>query len=299
MKILVTETFLHFLPNGLGWIEGFEDLGHTAYGLQSHVNNINDIDEQLDILIFMGMHTLNYDDVVKFKDRWPETKLIAVCANFDESYLKLKPYIHTWVQHNYKHSISDRLFSEAGMNLIHVPLASSPRLFTKLDLNKQFDVSFIGQFGENKGHGYREQDYYLDPIIKSNLKGFYSGFYNYPHIAIDDVNKVYNATKVNLNFHYPYQKLESELSTDSIDFNSRVFDICMSGNFQLCDHPYVGELFDKGLKYTSKENWLDTLEYYLNNEEEMFILTREAQEECLSKHTWKSRMSEFLNKITN
>ena len=49
--------------------------------------NINEIDEELDILIFMGMHTLNYDDVVKFKDRWPETKLIAVCANFDESYL--------------------------------------------------------------------------------------------------------------------------------------------------------------------------------------------------------------------
>ena len=86
MKILVTETFLHFLPNGLGWIEGFQDLGHTAYALQSHVNSINEIDEELDVLIFMGMHTVKYEDVVKFKDRWPDTKLVAVCFGFDESY---------------------------------------------------------------------------------------------------------------------------------------------------------------------------------------------------------------------
>lgn len=297
MKILVTETFLHFLPNGLGWIEGFQDLGHTAYALQSHVNSINEIDEELDILVFMGMHTVKYDDVVKFKDRWPDTKLVAVCFGFDESYLKLKPYIHTWVEHNYKHSIVDSLFKEAGMKLIHVPLASSTRLFNKVQIETAFDVSFIGQFGENKGHGYREQDYYLDPILKSNLKGFYSGFYNYPNVHVTSLNQIYNSTKVNINFHYPNQKLESENITDSVDFNSRVFDIAMSGNFQLCDHPYVEEVFSDGLKYTSKENWLDTLNYYLNNEEERIMLSKKAYEECLSKHTWQKRMEQFLNQI--
>ena len=61
MKILVTETFLHFLPNGLGWIEGFEDLGHTAYALQSHVNSINEIDEEFyNIFIFDCMHSHEY-----------------------------------------------------------------------------------------------------------------------------------------------------------------------------------------------------------------------------------------------
>lgn len=297
MKILVTETFLHFLPNGFGWIEGFQDLGHEAYGLQSHVNSINDIDEKLDMIIFMGTHTMKYEDIVKFKDAWPNTVLVAVCAKFEESYVSYKPYINFWVEHNYKHSISDKLFEEAGMKLIHVPLASSPKLFSKLNTSKEYDVSFIGQFGENRGHGYREQDIYLDPIIKLPLKGFYAGFYQYPNVSLNSLNLAYNHTKINLNFHYPNQKLESEDINNYIDFNSRVFDIPMSGNFQICDHPYLGELFEDGLKCTSKEDWVDTVKYYLNNEEERLILAKKAHEECLLKHTWKSRMSEFLNKI--
>lgn len=297
MKILVTETFLHYLPNGIGWIEGFHDLGHETFALQSHINNITQIDQELDLIIFMGMHTFEYEDVVKFKDRWPDTRLVAVCAGFDESYLRLKPFIEVWVEHNHKHGLIDNLFQQAGMKLIHIPLASSPNLFKQLSLEKQFDISFIGQFGDKHGHGYREQDYYLDPIINSELEGFYAGFYGYPNVNLAEVNRAYNITKVNLNFHYPNQKLESNSYTDSVDFNSRVFDIAMSKNFQLCDHPHIKELFNEGVQYTSKEDWVDAVHYYVANEDARLMLAEKAYQECLTKHTWKVRMAEFLNKI--
>ena len=298
MKVVVTETFLHHIPNGAGWIEGIEALGHTCYGLQSHLYSINDIDEQVDVVVFMGMHTLTFEDVVKFKDRWPDTKLVAVCFGFDEEYLKLKPYIDIWVEHTYKHDLADKLFLEAGMELKHLPLATSTNLFTNKKIqDKVYDVSFVGTFGERGGHGYRDQDIYLDPILKLNPKGLFGGFYNHPNIPAHQLKDVYSLSKINLNFHYPYQKVQTEDPSTCIDFNSRVFDIAIGKNFQLCDHPHIEYLFDEGLKYTSKESWMDSYNYYLNNKEARLEMAEKAYQEVLKRHTWEVRMKEFINII--
>lgn len=300
MKVVVTETFLHHIPNGAGWIEGIEALGHTCYGLQSHLYNINDIDEQVDVIVFMGMHTLNLEDVITFKDRWPDTKLVAVCFGFDQEYLKLKPYIDVWVEHTYKHDLADKLFLEAGMKLHHLPLATSANIFgNKKIQDKIYDVSFVGTFGERGGHGYRDQDIYLDPILQLSPKGLFGGFYNYPNIPAYQLKDVYGLSKINLNFHYPYQKVQTEEPSTCIDFNSRVFDIAIGKNFQLCDHPYVEELFDQGIKYTSKEEWLGTYNFYLGNEEARKEMAEKAYQEVIKRHTWEVRMKEFINIITN
>jgi hypothetical protein len=298
MKVVVTETFLHHIPNGAGWIEGIEALGHTCYGLQSHLYSINDIDEQVDVVVFMGMHTLTFEDVVKFKNRWPDTKLVAVCFGFDREYLKLKPYIDVWVEHTYKHDLADKLFLEVGMELKHLPLATSANLFTNKKIqDKVYDVSFVGTFGERGGHGYRDQDIYLDPILKLNPKGLFGGFYNHPNIPAHQLKDVYSLSKINLNFHYTYQKIQTEDPSTCIDFNSRVFDIAIGKNFQLCDHPYVEELFDEGVKYSSKESWMDNYNYYLNNEEARLEMAEKAYQEVLKRHTWEVRMKEFINII--
>lgn len=291
MKILVTETFQHFMPVGAGWIEGLEELGHTVFGLQSHLFSILDVDESLDVVVFMGMGTVKKDCVVKFKDRWPDTKLVVVCFGFEESYLELKSHIDLWVEHTYKHDLVDELFESAGMNLIHLPLAASSKLFypTTND-NFLYDASFIGQFGTN-AHGYREQDHYLYPIMQLPIKGFWSGFDGYQTIPAHELVRVYNSTKINLNFHYPYQKRQSDLQNDCIDFNSRVFDIALTGNFQLCDHPFVSEYFGEGIVYSTREDWRDIFQYFLVNEEERRSLASIARQTALTQHTWKSRMS--------
>jgi glycosyltransferase involved in cell wall biosynthesis len=296
MKVVITETFQHFLPNGFGWIEGLQQLYHQAVALPSHLYSINAIDEEVDVVVFMGIHTLKLDDIIQFKDRYPNTKLVAVCYGFQEYYLTLKPYIDLWVQHNFKHDIVENLFKEHGMKLVYIPLGSSTTIFKPVDITKRYDVSFIGQFGSD-GPEYREQDYYLDPVLNLNIKGLYSGFYNYPQIPANQLNVSYNSTKVNLNFHYPQQKTQTHLQSYSIDFNSRVFDVALSGNFQLCDHPYIGELFEDGITYTTKEDWIDTLQYYLNNETARVEMANKAYTICLEKHTWKSRMTDFINYI--
>lgn len=293
MKILVTETFLHPMPNGKGWLEGINQLGHEGYALQSHLYTINQIDEAMDVIVFMGMHTVNLEHIADYKTRFPATKMVAVCYGFDESYLNLTPYIDLWVEHNYKHDIVDTMFQQNNMKLVHLPLASSTEMFSKLNTPKTYDVSFVGNFG----HGYREQDIYLDPIIKLGVSGFYSGFYDYPTVLPQQLNSIYNNSKVNLNFHYQHQKTQSDKQSDSIDFNSRIFDIALSGNFQLCDHPYTSLVFEDGVKYTSKEDWMDAFNHYLHNENDRLDMAQKAQTICLQKHTWKARMEEFINHI--
>jgi len=293
MKILVTETFRHFMPNGKGWLEGINQLGHQGYALQSHINTINQVDEAMDVIVFMGMHTVNLEHIADYKNRFPATKMVAVCYGFEESYLNLKPYIDLWVEHNYRHDLVDGLFEQNGMKLVHLPLASSTEMFSKLNTSKTYDVSFVGNFG----HGYREQDIYLDPIINLDVSGFYSGFYDYPTVPPQQLNSIYNSSKINLNFHYQHQKKQSDKQSDSIDFNSRIFDIALSGNFQLCDHPFTSLVFEDGVKYTSKEDWMDTFHYYINNEDARLDMAQKAQVICLQKHTWKVRMEEFINHI--
>ena len=293
MKILVTETFRHFLPNGKGWLEGIDQLGHEGYALQSDRYTINQIDEAMDVIVFMGMHTVNIEHIADYKNRFPTTKMVVVCYGFDEKYLDLKPYIDLWVEHNYKHDLVDVMFEQNGMKLIHIPLGSSTSMFNKIETPKTYDVSFIGNFA----HGYREEDIYLDPVIKLYPNGVYSGFYEHPHLAPDQLNIAYNLTRVNINFHYQHQKMQSHKQSDSIDFNSRIFDIALSGNFQLCDHPYTSLVFEDGIKCTSKEDWMDAIDHYIHNENDRLDMAQKAQAICLQKHTWKSRMEEFINHI--
>ena len=69
-------------------------------------------------------------------------------------------------------------------------------MFNKIETPKTYDVSFIGNFA----HGYREEDIYLDPVIKLYPNGVYSGFYEHPHLAPDQLNIVYKLTRVKFNF---------------------------------------------------------------------------------------------------
>ena len=281
------------MPNGRGWLEGVNQLGHEGYGLQSHLHTINQVDQAIDVIVFMGMHTVNLEHITDYKNRYPDTKMVAVCYGFDQSYLSLRPYIDLWIEHNYKHDIVDNLFEENEMKLIRLPLAASTDLFKKLSVPKTHDVSFIGNFS----HGYRGQDVYLDPILKLGLKGIYGGFYNYPNIPPEQLNLVYNSSKVNLNFHYESQKVQSSNQSDSIDFNSRIFDIALSSNFQLCDHPHTSHMFEDGVVYADKDGWLDTFHYYLNNEDARLEMAQKAYDICLKKHTWKARMNDFLKYV--
>ena len=295
MKIIVYETFQHVIPTGEGWASGLEDLGHTVYRLPSHTYSLCEVDEQIDVVVILSsVDPSRYKEVIRYKEDNPKTKICFGTLNYNSIYDELLNTVDIWIEMVMKHSRSEEEFKRRGLKLIFVPLAANNKIFFPTGDEKIHDISFIGTMG---APGEREEDKYLFPVMKQPYRGIFSGFNGFPHILHTSVNKVYNQTRVNLNFHFPYQKAETSDPQSRIDFNGRVYEVSMSGNFQVCDHPSVVEVFKGTIPYVPKEKWLETIEYYVKNETERNQMARASREICLKDHSWKRRMEEFLQKI--
>jgi spore maturation protein CgeB len=296
MNFVIYEPFLHFVPTGEGWIEGLVKNGHQATALSSFIYKLHTlVISNADCIIIMELP--HKQSLEAFKQNNPDIKVVLVGFQYDPEAILLKDYVDFWFELHYKHDAMEEFFNYNGLELHMIPLAASEDIFKPLQQKKIYDLSFIGQFG-NKGHGYREEDTYLYPLKSLGLKGYYSGFDSFPQTAHEDLNVVYNSTKVNINFHYYYQKNQFQNLESKLDFNGRVFELALSGNFQLCDLPHVSDLFENGVTFTSKEDWKDTFNYYLHNTEAREEQARIARNIALEKHTWKSRMKQFLEIIS-
>lgn len=294
LDFVVVDTYNHHIPTGLGFLEGLRYLGHNAYSLINPPHNINQIDQKVDCLVILGWP--DPEEVINFKQTYPDTKIVVVMFGWNDVVLQLKDYVDVWMEHTYKHDLADEMFYRHGLKLHHIPLGASIDRFKPLNIKKEYDLSFVGQFGE-RGHGYRHEDVYLYPLMNLNSKGFYSGFEKYPNVQHTQLNEIYNTTKININFHYAYQKQQTSNITDCIDFNGRVFEIALAGGFQLCDHPYIQQYFGEGIACSSAESWTDTFNYYLNNPDSRNDLSLKAQQTALKNHTWKARMQQLIDTI--
>jgi hypothetical protein len=300
MQVVIYEPFQHFIPTGRGWVEGFRGLGHSAFEMPSTQYNILKIQGSVDILVIFGPDESIKNDINEFKRRYPSCKIVLVCFGYQPWYAKIESSVSLWVEHTYKHDLAVEQFKSRGLKFANIPLASSKTTFFHFDTDPRFDVSFVGSFA----HGNRDEQSYLYPVIDSGYKGFYSGFSykekRYPCIRHADLNKIYNATKVNLNFHYENQK---EQRADNIqyrlDFNGRIFEVAMCGRFQICDVPFAKDYhFGDSIVVAEKNEWMDTLEYYLKNDDERIEKCLQTQEVARNHHSWENRMQDVINLLT-
>lgn len=304
MRIALHEKYLHHTPTGLLWATGLYEHKHEVYLSQEIKGEPNEFPTDLDLLIYFNLP----NDVEKiyrlklYKEKNPNVKIVGVGGPPQSNYADYKGVVDFFCGIAYRWNHAKNKFNELGFDYYDIPMAGNPRKFFPIDPapKKKYDISFIGTFGE-RGHGDRDQQYYLFPALKDqNLKWFGAGFewegkYLDP-VHPDDLNNVYNMTKVNLNFHYSQEKEEKpENEYSRVDLNARIFDIALSGNFQLCDHPLVGELFDFNIVISSKEDWLKTIYYYKDNPGEREKLSKNAREIALKNHTWEKRMGTFLD----
>jgi spore maturation protein CgeB len=123
--------------------------------------------------------------------------------------------------------------------------------------------------------------------------------YNQGFVPYEMHNQIRNQTKINLNFHVPYQHPGLGEYPDRSDCNQSVFNIALSGNFQLCDHPLALEYFKGNVILGNEDNWLELFEYYLHNEQEREEKAYNAMLIAQNEHTWKARMEQFMNILEN
>lgn len=299
LNIIVRESLDHFTPIGKDWYEGFKKAGHNVTLVSNKQELFNTSADSIDI--FVNMVTVDDPDVgvflCKLKERNSKAITLSTVHNTLEKHENWFDVVDFWFDCGYSHPVYEEWFGSRQQNFISVLEATNLDTFHKIH-NTQLqerDYSFIGQFGE-RGHGFRDQDKYLFPFVEdSSIKGYLFGFEYRPYVAMQhirysDLNLVYNASKVNLNFHYARQKNEV------LVLNKRTFDIAASGNFQLVDHPLYTQLL--GLPHYSdpKEYW-EAFYYYLNNEKERSVVVEKALQEVRKNHTWEVRMINLIKQV--
>lgn len=197
--------------------------------------------------------------------------------------------------------------------LLLLPMAYDPNSYFKLeDATITRDLSFIGMLNV-----YPERKKILEMIISRYRRmrleiwgtawTWYNPFLQYEYkikrralgkrihnynIPPQQVNKIYNSTKICLNMHHVQSKE---------GVNPRIFEILGAGGFQLTDYKKTLEnFFEIGREiecYKTEKDLLDKIEYYLQNEDERKKIAQRGNNIVKKKHTYKHRAKTILDDI--
>lgn len=190
------------------------------------------------------------------------------------------------------------LFGKCGKNVYFLPQACDTDKYFPIQCKKDLDIVFIGDMVySEKRRRIANAVIERFPQCRIEMYGPYQPWYKglitwilRPHKNIfknrntnsEESNEIYNRAKIALNIHKEYQKDGA---------NPRVFEICGSGTYQICDaNPYIESLFPNG-----------EIGLY-HNDEELFALIEEALDKNMSEqaeaaHTTVENKHSFDNRI--
>lgn len=292
MKIAVFDTNNHPTPILKEWGIGFLDLGHDVdfYPIE-HFNITACIHKPYDLIVYVG--NMNVSDFESVKQQNPSVQIVCAADSVQSHFYQFIGLVDFFITTQHSSPTLYNSFKEIGFDLHYVPLAGNNHLFYPLDIKNEYDICFIGTLA----HGYREEDKYLYPFIdkyKFYLAGMQYNNRGVSFLPYEQANIIRNTSTVNINFHYDYQRLNEGTPSDRVDLNQSVYNIALTGAFQLCDHPLVTELFDSSIVVDTYNNWPVLIEHYLHNHEERMMLAKQSYDIAIKHHTWKARMQEFL-----
>lgn len=174
-------------------------------------------------------------------------------------------------------------FDEAGLNAlkslgirnpVFLPLAADPEVFKPQEIEKEYDVSFVGNV-------YPNRRAMLDRLRKR--------FNVYETKAyMEEMANIFNRSRIVLN-----------LGIGKTGYPLRVFETLACGSFLLTNeiHPRFRIFEDKKhLAYFNDSNIENLVEYYLANGEEREAIAKRGHEES-KKHTFELRMERILKDI--
>jgi spore maturation protein CgeB len=164
---------------------------------------------------------------------------------------------------------------------IYFPEATSSHFFDKLNVEKKYDVGFVGA-----KYGLRGE--YIQYLIDNGIqvKAYGTGW-DSGRIENEYVNQFFNECKIVIGFGYILG------CTDFMALKLRDFDVPATGSFYLTTYNQdLEELFPEkeGCYFTSKEEMLSKVRYYLENEEERENIAYTSYLNTIENHTYKERL---------
>lgn len=303
-NIFVFDIMNHVTPIFKEWSYGLSELGYKIFYFPIEFCNIDSwhlakVKPDL-VLIHKNIQPNEINLFLDFKKKNPECRIVALFDYEYTAYKELVGVIDFYVTLQLKSKFLHDKVSSCGFKLYDMLLAGNNNFFYPSNLNKKYDICWIGYLY----HGYRGEDKFLYPLLDNpKYKCFLGGIkyknYNHGHVAFESMNEIRCSSKININFHVPYQKPGQGIDDNQISINQTVFNTPLSKSFQLCDHPYVLDIFDGSIPIGNESNWIDLVDKYLNDDKERLNLAEKSYKIAVEKHTWLVRMKEFCELFVN
>ena len=184
-----------------------------------------------------------------------------------------------------------------GANRVsYLPLACDTDIFFRIDsiIHKSFDLSFVGTITQNRKAiipMLSRFDLNIWTKSRNDLPEDFKGSKYFRGKAYGEkVNRIYNSTKIALNFHHP----QSVCGT-----NMRTFEIASSGTFQLIDHKTnLADLFELGkeiISFSKIEELPGLIRFYLKHEKLRTAIGLNSLKRAQSEHTYLQRFNTMLS----
>jgi len=234
-------------------------------------------------------------------------------------------YSKFWAKHFTYATTSDingvSRWTEAGCNnFIYSPFGCNHNFFIKKELEKVYDVSFVGGF-----HPYRA--WVFKKLKKAGISVHAFG-YGWPRgrIKFDEMIDIFNKSKINLNLSNneswdiryllsPKNALKSQLrifknlahiffrkDTKVIEMvKARHFEINACGGFQLSF--YVEGLekhYNIGSEiaiYANVDDLIEKIKYYLKHVNERTAIAEQGYKRVIRDHTMEKRLAAIFNEV--
>lgn len=180
-------------------------------------------------------------------------------------------------------------FANLGVPAVHVVLGSNPRVFRRLDVVPQYDVSFVGRsFPSRQQDVQAIRDAGID--VATFGRGWPAG-----RLSTERMVEVFNESRINLCF------TKSAGAEGAGQMKDRIFHVPMAGGFLLCEAvPGVEDLFVPGREvvlFETLEEAVGQIEYYLAHDEERLTIRDAGWRRAQQDHTQASRMESAFAKL--
>lgn len=275
---------------------------YYAYGKESLNKEFLEIlqREKPDFLLFgpsfYGQFSM--ETIAKIKEISPKTKTIIEFGDDDWRFEDWSRYYALFFDYIITAKKEISIYKKEKIKDVFFLHGISPHFFKKENIEKIYDVSFIGRpiadrydfikFLKNKEvniklFGIGWQNY-------SDLKDIYGGI-----LHDEDYPKTINQSRINLNFSKTlYKKGEKG------QLKGRILEVPACGAFLLTEYTPMGvEGINKKeeINFTTKEELLEKIKYYLKNESEREKIAKELHKYILTNYSWDILFKEFFEKI--
>ena len=236
--------------------------------------------------------SMNYEISESTFDKIRQQGSTVIGWFFDDE-VRFDDYSKWWIPHlDYilttdKESI--KKYQTLGGTAIYSLNFSNSDYFKKIDIDKIYDISFVGTNIANRQE--------LMNSLKDNgvnVRTFGRGWSS-SYVSFDEMVKIYNQSKINMSF------MQSYGNSTRPQMKCKIFDICLCGGFLLCEYiPGIEDYYEIGKEiecFNTLEEAASNIQYYLKNEVEREVIADAGWKRAVSEHTNLISFSKIFKEI--